>query len=272
MADITGTPRQIADFWQTTHHLRQRRQQLIERGRLIQADVDRALFHHWQFQRLHQDRRQITDVHEIPSLFAVAENRDGQAFFRALGEDADHPGIGRRRILAWTEDIEEAEQHRLQRMLATVEIQVVLARQFVRGIGGQRCLGCVFGDRLAFTVIAIHRSAGGKQHALDAGLTHGFADIQRADEITLMGAHRVIHRGLHRGHCRQVRDCVATQGCARHQRGVGDIALDQFQARVIHRQVAAFAGRQVIKDADGIALGEQGINQVRANESGAAGD
>ena len=133
-------------------------------------------------------------------------------------------------------------------------------------------MGVSFGDRLAFAVVAIHRGAGGKQHALDPGLTHGFADIQGADEIALMGTHRVINRGLHRGHRRQMRDGVAAQGCARDQRGIGDITFDQLQARVIHRQVTALARGQVIENSNGIALGKQGIDQVRANKAGAAGD
>ncbi|MOA28239.1 hypothetical protein D3C78_1491660 [compost metagenome] len=65
---------------------------------------------------------------------------------------------------------------------------------------------------------------------------------------------------------------TATDHRPGHQRGVSHIAFDELDPRVIQRQVAALAGGQVIKDTHRIALGEQGIGEVRTNETGAAGD
>lgn len=148
----------------------------------------------------------------------------------------------------------------------------MLARQLVRCVGRQRRFRRVFINRFALAVVAVHRRTGGVQHTFDPGQTHGFADIQRADEIALVSLHRIIHRRLHRGHGGQMRDRAAALHRLRHQCRIGDIADNQLDPRIIQRQIAAFAGRQIVEDPHRMALGEQGIRQVRADETGAAGD
>lgn len=157
-------------------------------------------------------------------------------------------------------------------MLTTIEIEVLLAGQFVHRIRCQRRLWRVFVDRLALTIVAIHRRAGGEQHALDPSLAHGFADVQRADEIALVRAHRIVHRGLHRRHGGQVRHGAATGHCLGDHSRIGHVADDQFDLGIIQRQIAALAGGQVIENPHGMALGEQGVSQVRTNETGTTGD
>ncbi|MCY1417274.1 hypothetical protein D9M71_328040 [compost metagenome] len=103
-------------------------------------------------------------------------------------------------------------------------------------------------------------------------LAHGFADIQGADEIALVGRHRIVHRSLHRSHRSQMRHGLAAGHGACHQGSVGHIALDQLQTRIVQRQVGALASGQVVQHAHGVAPGKQRIGQVRANETGAAGD
>lgn len=69
-----------------------------------------------------------------------------------------------------------------------------------------------------------------------------------------------------------MRDSAATLHRVGDQRRIGDIADNQFNPRIVQRQVAALAGRQIIQNAYRVALGEQGIGEVRANETGATGD
>ncbi|MOA12770.1 hypothetical protein D3C78_1327900 [compost metagenome] len=157
-------------------------------------------------------------------------------------------------------------------MLAAIEVEVELAGQLVRGIRREWGLGGFFVDGLAFAVVAVDRCAGGEQHPFHTALAHGFADVQRADEIALVSAYGVVHRGLHRGHRRQVRHGAATGHGPGHQGGIGDVAFDQFDRRVVQRQVAALAGGQIIEDAHRMSLGEQGVGQVRTNETRAAGN
>lgn len=67
-------------------------------------------------------------------------------------------------------------------------------------------------------------------------------------------------------------DSLATGRSAFDQFGIGDIAFDQLQTRVVHLQVAALAGRQVVEDAHRIAFFQQRIAEVGTNEAGTAGD
>ncbi|MNH12119.1 hypothetical protein D3C79_716540 [compost metagenome] len=262
----------MTDRRQIANHRFQRGQQLVQRSGLIQADIHRALFDFRHLQCLDHHRHQIADIEKVASLLAIAKQGDRRPVQGALAENADDPGIRRGRILARPEDVEEAKHYRFQAMLTAVEVQVLLAGQLVYRVRRQRCLGRIFLDRLAFAVVAINRSAGGKQHALDAVQAHGLADIQGADEVALVGFHRVIHRGLHRGHGGQVHHCLATGSHAFDQLGVGDVAFDQFQTRVIYLEVAWFAGRQVIEDTHGITFGQQRIAQVGTDEASATGD
>ena len=77
-----------------------------------------------------------------------------------------------------------------------------------------------------------------------------------------MGLHRVFHRGLHRSHGSQMHDGAATVCGALNQRGIGDITLDQFKARVAQLQVVALAGGEVVEHAHGVPFGQQRIAQV----------
>ncbi|MNV70208.1 hypothetical protein D3C71_1631560 [compost metagenome] len=147
-------------------------------------------------------------------------------------------------------------------MLAMVEVEVLLAGQLVHRIRRQRRLGRVFVDRLTFAIVAIHRRTGGKQHAFDPGLAHGFADVQRADEVALVCAHRIVHRGLHRSHGGQVRHGAASGHRLGNQSRIGHVADDQFDPGIIQRQIAVLAGGQVIENPHRMALGKQGVSQV----------
>ncbi|MNN60080.1 hypothetical protein D3C81_1752380 [compost metagenome] len=147
-------------------------------------------------------------------------------------------------------------------MLAAVEVEVMLAGQFVHRVRRQWRLGRVFVDRLTFAIIAIHRRTGGKQHAFDPGLAHGFADVQRADEVALVRAHRIVHRGLHRSHGREVRHSAASSHRPGNQSRIGHVAYDQFDPGIVQRQIAVLAGGQVIENPHRMAPGKQGVSQV----------
>ena len=170
------------------------------------------------------------------------------------------------------ENVEWAVINRLKAMLATIEIQVVLTGQLVSRIRRQRCFRGVFNNRLTFAVITVDRSTGSENNALDACLAHGFAHVQGADEVTLVGTHRVVNRGLHRSNCCQVNHSAATGHDFGNQCGVSHVAFNQFDPRVVHWQVAAFACGHVIENSYGVALGQQGVYQVGANKTGTTGD
>lgn len=101
---------------------------------------------------------------------------------------------------------------------------------------------------------------------------HGFAHVEGTDEIALVGPHRVLDRGLHRGHRSQVHHGTAASRNLRNQLGIGDIAFNQFQPRVANLQVAPLASGEIVENAYGVAFLQQRIAQVGANKAGTAGD
>ncbi|MNE80817.1 hypothetical protein D3C80_1774230 [compost metagenome] len=113
-------------------------------------------------------------------------------------------------------------------MLTAVEVQVLLTGQLVHGVGRQRRLGRVFGNRFTLAIVAVHRRTGGKQHPAQTMHAHGFAHIKGANEVALVGTHRVFDRGLHRGHRRQMHHGTAACRSLRDQPGVGHIAFNQL--------------------------------------------
>jgi hypothetical protein len=101
-------------------------------------------------------------------------------------------------------------------------------------------------------------------------LRHGLADIQRADEIALVRARRVVHRRLHRGHGRQVHNRRAFLHGGQDLTEVGDVTDDQLQRRVRSRQVAPLAGGQIVQHSHLVARLQQAVDQMRTDKTGAA--
>ncbi len=77
----------------------------------------------------------VIDVDEIARLQAVAIDLDGSVPQQAVAEDRDHPRIGRHRILAGTEHVEEAQAHGRDRVDVAADRGVQLAGDLVRAIG-----------------------------------------------------------------------------------------------------------------------------------------
>ena len=59
---------------------------------------------------------------------------------------------------------------------------------------------------------------------------------------------------------------------ALHQRGIGHVALDQLDTRMVHGQIFWFARGQIVQHAHRITLSQQGIGQMGADEAGPSGD
>ncbi len=76
----------------------------------------------------------------------------------------------------------------------------------------------------------------------------------------------------HRGG--QVEDPVDLRHALQHDRGVEDGALHELETRVVAHpvKVGQVAGAQVVEHENGVALGEQVLDEVASDESGAAGD
>ncbi|MNP37498.1 hypothetical protein D3C76_1309510 [compost metagenome] len=155
----------------------------------------------------------------------------------SLAENTDDAGVRRRRVLARSVDIEKAQDDRFQSVLATIEIKEVFAGELVGGIGRQGIFWRVFADRGAFAVVAVDRRTGGINDSPYPRLAHGFTNIQRTDEVALVSGDRIVDRGLHRGHRRQMDHRGAVFHRPRDRRRVGDVPHNQRQMASINRQV-----------------------------------
>ena len=71
---------------------------------------------------------------------------------------------------------------------------------------------------------------------------------------------------------RFVKDAVDAAHRLCHGGLVGNVAFDEFQRVAARFQVGAMPGAEIVQHANPIASADQGLCNVRANESGAAGN
>src|SRR5579871_801604 len=90
-----------------------------------------------------------------------------------------------------------------------------------------------------------------------------------ASEVGAMGAKPVGDAALDRGNGGEVEAAVDAIDRLAHRDRFGDIAFDQLD---LGWQIVAFASGEIVEDADAVALPEQRLAKVRADEAGAAGD
>src|SRR5689334_6105736 len=96
----------------------------------------------------------VADIDEVSGLLTVAVQYQCFAASRPFREDRDHPGIGRVRILAWTEDIEEAQPEGGDAMHGPCYLRMQLRTELVRPIRRSwpsRC-GLCDGQHLAIAI------------------------------------------------------------------------------------------------------------------------
>jgi len=215
----------------------------------------------------------VLDVGVVAGEGAVAVDGGRDVADEGLGEERDDRGVGAVRVLARTEDVEVAQADGGQ----AVERREVLREELVDvlgdGVGRKRGADVVLDlrERLG---IAVGGGGGRVDDVLDAGLVRGVEDVDRARDVDVGGQRRVVDGQRHRAERGVVQD-VAGAG-DRLLAGVhrADVVLDEGEARVAQerRDVFALAGGKVVEDDDVVVLREEPLDQVGADESGAAGD
>ena len=80
-----------------------------------------------------------------------------------------------------------------------------------------------------------------------------------------------VDRARHRRNRRLVQHVVDARDGASRDVEVGEVALEELDARDV-REVAALAGDQAVDDADALAAADELFREVGADEAGAAGD
>ncbi len=147
----------------------------------------------------------------------------------------------------------------------------MLTGQLVRRVGRQRCLRRILVDGLPFAIIAVNRRTGGEDHPAHTSLTHGLAEIQRADQVALVRTDRIFHRRLHGRHRGQVHHRRTSLDRTMHGLRIGDVTLDQLEA-ITDWQVAALARGEIIQHPHRVAACDKGVDQIGADEAGATGN
>jgi hypothetical protein len=179
------------------------------------------------------------------------------------------------RVLPRAVDVAVAQDDRRQAVEALVPAAVGLGAVLALPVGGHRPRRAVSGVGHELR-IAVDRAAGRRvEHALDAGEPRGLEHVDRAHDVDARVPGRVLDRLAHIDLRREVEDDVGPRRGehAAHPVRVADVGLLEARAaRERGGEVLALAGGQVVDDQDLVAAIEQRVDEVRADEAGAAGD
>src|SRR5580658_507197 len=281
VADLAGARRGVADVGRDADKLGDGVYQLGDTGGAAGADIENRRVERAPRRdrplrialgnplRGAQRGDHVGDRNEVARLQTVAEHLDRRTAPQPLAEDRDDAGIGRARVLPWAVDVEEAQPDRRDVMDVARDHGVQLAAVFVGAVGGERTFWRGLGDRQVRT-IAVNRGGGGVDHRDLSGLAaHRVEQRDGAGQIGAMGAEPIIDPAGDRGDGGEMKAAVHTGYRRLNRVRIGDVALDQLDAG---RQVGALSGGQVVEYPHGVAVTDQRVAQMRADEAGTAGD
>src|SRR5262249_1533602 len=197
----------------------------------------------------------------------------GVALERGQDELRNDGRVFGRRILTRAEDVEVAQADRLDAVQAIPHGGVLLAGQLRDAIGrdGRRYLRLSLGKIRTIAVDGRRRRV---HHAANTLAPGRLEHVERARDVAGVGADRIRDRLRHRAHRRLVEDHPDAGRRRLDARLVTQVAPDDLQRRVSarERQVLETPTREVVEHAHGVAVGEQTIDDVRADEAGPPGD
>ena len=193
-------------------------------------------------------------------------------------EDRDDPGFAVR-VLARAVHVGQRERRVLEPADCAVVVEVVADGLLRDAVGRLRVLrrglrgsGAPRGCRRAC------RPSAANTILLDAGRDRALAHVERAEDVDRRVEHRARDRHAHVGLRGEVEDhvgpAVRDEIDDRRRRDVEAVEREAaigLSARASAR-FAERAGREVVDDVDAPALGEEPVDERRADEPGAAGD
>ena len=129
-------------------------------------------------------------------------------------------------------------------------------------------------------MVAIGRTAGGVDEALDLGVARGDQHVDKAGDIGGVGRNGIGDAARHRAERRLMQHVIDALTGAATGVEVADVALDEFEPcplrwldeRLHLIEVALIAGRKIIQPDDPLIELEQRLQQIGADEAGDAGD
>src|SRR5437868_15515182 len=112
--------------------------------------------------------------------------------------------------------------------------------------------------------VAIDGGRTGEDHTAHTRITGGDENVQGAIDVDLICLYRLLYRTGHGSARREVNDIVSALADFCEGLAVCDCAFNEGDFFADSCKVLLLAGREVVKDGDGVASADQFINGIRA--------
>ena len=259
-------------FRQIGHVAAQDGDDLIDAFRVARADIH-DLARHFALHRHDEGVDDIADKGEIAGLAAVADHGQRLAGELLREEHAEHGAVGTGGAGARAEDVEGAQAVAWQAVGAAPMHDILLAEIFRQRV---RVHGADFGGlrRGKFIRQAITRRGRHIDQPLHPGLTRRFKRGDGAVDVGMVIAQRMLDAGHHIGERGDMEHPIDILEMGRRIGVIGDIHLVKAERGIVAASVEIFrpAGGEIVEDGDIMAVAEQSVGNVTADESGAAGN
>src|SRR3989441_1108749 len=258
---------------EAAHHDRLELRDDLEKAHAASAaDVEHLARHRGRLGRQYIRFDHVVDVSEVTRLGAVAVNLERPAGEPPQDEAGDHRSVLRLRVLPRAEHVEVAEPHRLDAVETGPDGRILLARRLGRRVRRDRRRRLVFALR-EIRAVAVDRRRRRVDHARNPAAPGGLQHVERAVDVVRVRTQRVLHRTRHRPHRRLVEDHAGAARGAEDHRQVADVPAEHLEVVPEARrepEVGARARREVVENAHARAVREEPLDEVRADETGAA--
>ena len=177
---------------------------------------------------------------------------------------------------AVADDVAEAQDDAAQSERGAERGDERLRRDLARAVKADGQRGAERFARHRRAHVAINRAGAGQDDLRNGVKAHGFEDVVGDEGFLLQVQSGVFETPARVGIGREMINAINAFEMRQRLFQIEQIELGDFEARVVFvlRQVLAAAGGKIVEQADFPCRGvrEQGINQMRADKTGAAGD
>src|ERR1700683_4622640 len=237
----------------------------------------RAISNRWRiFKRTENPGYHIGHVSVIAPRRAIAINREGLSGFDQSGKFVN----GEIGPLARSIDCEEPQTDRRDGIKMRIGAAEHFAGDFCGRVGRDRLKAHLAFDERSFTGGAINGTGRPENKILNSKFAAKIEKIECAGNIDPLIKLRLLDRGAHAGERGKVDDRVGAKGAknfanAWRVANIGFVEIEAAHSAHVF-EIGALPGRRIktVEGVDNYQLGpaaDQGFRQMRANESGAAG-
>ena len=221
----------------------------------------------------------VGHVAEVAGGAAVAVDPQGLAAQQRARPARHDRRVGALGVLARAEHVEVAQPGAFHAVGPRPGGREQLVDRLGGGVRRQRLTG----HRLELRqrrMVAVHRAGGRVDQATQAGLARRGEQLGEAGRVRTEGAHRMLDGARHRSEGGLVQHMGHAAQRLRTGLRIADVAVDELEARpgrLADRrtdvlEVAPRAGREIVEADDLLAVPQQCLDQVRADEAGRTGD